>query len=275
MKKITLLFSLILFSHCALAKPLNLSNYFSRKSGCFLLFNVNQEKLVMRYNSARCAERISPDSTFKIALSLMAFDQHLITQKTVFKWGGIHRELPAWNQDQTPHTWLKYSVVWVSRVITPQLGMKRIKQYLAEFHYGNQDFSGDPRKNNGLTNAWLSSSLKISANEQLIFLNKLLLKQLPVSEQAIKNTESNMYLETTPQGWKLYGKTGAGSPEHVFLNNKHVIQDGWFIGYIQKSKQKYIFITNFTDRQKPGTLVSAGLRAKEITKRILTKLDLF
>lgn len=61
--------------------------------------------------------------------------------------------------DQTSTTWIANSVVWVSQVITSQLGEPIMKRYLRDWDYGNQDTSG------GLTNFWLASSLKISARE--------------------------------------------------------------------------------------------------------------
>ncbi|OGV35734.1 MAG: hypothetical protein A3E88_04325 [Legionellales bacterium RIFCSPHIGHO2_12_FULL_35_11] len=144
------------------------SHQFKNYDGCFILYSVNKHKVVSEYNpNNRCNQRIAPDSTFKIVLSLMAFNEGIIDQDTIFKWNGEKGVLPTHDQDQTPQTWLKYSVVWVSQQITPQLGLSRIKKYLADFNYGNQDFSGDAGKNNGLQYAWLSSSLKISALEQL------------------------------------------------------------------------------------------------------------
>ncbi len=44
-------------------------------------------------------------------------------------------------------------------------------------------------KNNGLTNAWLSSSLEISPEEQIAFLQKLAADQLPVSLKAQEMTK--------------------------------------------------------------------------------------
>lgn len=252
----------------------DISEYFNGKSGCFLLYNLNENKIVTIYNPTRCSEKMSPDSTFKIALSLMAFDKGLITQKTVFKWDGVDRKFSAWNEDQTPNTWLKYSVVWVSRKLTPQLGMDTIKDYLNQFHYGNQNFSGDFGQHNGLTNAWLSSSLKISPDQQLVFLKNLVTNKLPVSKQGMLNTKENMYLETMPNGWQLYGKTGTGDSQHSVINNQHLLQDGWFIGFIQKSNKTYIFVTNFSDIDKPATSESGGTRAKNITKVILKNMNL-
>ena len=267
---------LAFFSACALASTINFAEDFQGKSGCFILFNLNQNKLVEKYNPARCAKRITPASTFKIPLSLMAFDQKLITQETIFKWDGQEKELAAWNCDQSPQTWLKNSVVWVSQAITPQLGIAKIKSYLKKFHYGNQDFSGDPGKNNGLTHAWLSSSLKISADEQFKFIKKLVTNTLPVSKQAMINTKKNMFRETSPNGYQLYGKTGSGSDvHHPIYNQQHQLEDGWFTGFLEKDHQKYIFVLNFSDLQPPLTIEPAGLRAKAMTKSFLTKMGLF
>lgn len=50
---------------------------------------------------------------------------------------------------------MQFSVVWVSQEITQKIGLNKIKNYLKDFDYGNQDFSGDKERNNGLTEAWL------------------------------------------------------------------------------------------------------------------------
>jgi beta-lactamase class D/beta-lactamase class D OXA-1 len=275
MKKLvsTLIFSL--FAANSFASVEDFSKYFNEKSGCFILFDLNKNKLIEKYNPSRCKEQIPPDSTFKIPLSLMAFDQKLITEKTVFKWDGKDRGLSFWNQDQTPQTWLKNSAVWVSQELTPKLGLDKIKYYLKQFKYGNQDFSGDPGKNNGLTNAWLSSSLKISGDEQLIFLKNFICNKLPVSQAAMTDTKENMYLETSPNGWRLYGKTGSGSNVHQPVNYQHTLEDGWFVGYVQKADQVYVFVLNFSDLKKPNTTEAGGTRAKGIAKDLLKQMDIF
>ncbi|MDX2165383.1 MAG: penicillin-binding transpeptidase domain-containing protein [Gammaproteobacteria bacterium] len=239
---------------------------FKNNNTCFMLYNNNTKKMVEEYNPARCNERVSPCSTFKVPLSVMAFDQKIITQKTVFKWDGKNKGIPQWNHNQTPQTWLKYSVVWVSQQITPQLGMRTIKYYLNKFNYGNQNFSGDPYQNNGLTHAWLHSSLKISADEQLDFLKRLADNTLPVSQDAMKNTKQNMYLETLPNGYKLYGKSGSWGDGAQQL--------GWFIGYIQKAKQTYIFALNFSGPDSASDKIPGGTRASNWVKKILAQTTL-
>jgi beta-lactamase class D/beta-lactamase class D OXA-1 len=276
MKKYLVLVTLIFFY--SFAQAANVETYFQNKTGCFLLYNVNLHKLVEDYNPSRCAQQIPPDSTFKIALSLMAFDQNLINQNAIFKWDGKNRGLKVWNRNQTPKTWLSNSAVWVSQGLAQKLGMKKINDYLQKFNYGNQNFSGDPGKNNGLTQAWLSSSLKISADEQLTFLEKLLGNKLPVSQYAIDSTKANMYLETSPHGWRLYGKTGSGSTnpsQKTAVNWQQVPQDGWFVGFVQKGTKTYIFVLNFSDTQAPNTSEAGGTRAKEITKKLLSAANIF
>jgi beta-lactamase class D len=201
----------------------------------------------------------------------------LITQKTVFKWDGKKRGIIAWNRDQTPHSWLKDSVVWVSQTLTPQLGLKKIKIYLRAFHYGNQDFSGDPGQDNGLTQAWLNSSLKISANEQRRFLQALVQQTLPVSKEAMKETKENMFLATSPHGWKWYGKTGTGVAMRPSLpaSSRSHRQNGWLIGWIEKGKQQYIVILNFTDLDQPDSSEPAGERAKAMVEALLTEEKLY
>ncbi len=202
----------------------------------------------------------------------MSFDQGIIQQNTVFKWDGKKRELLDWNQDQTPKSWLKYSAVWVSQRLTPQLGYARIKQYLAKFQYGNQDFSGDPGKDNGLTHTWLSSSLKISAMEQLHFLNAMVQNSFPVSHAAITQTKENLYQGKLENGANYYGKTGTGwrGRSHDG-NNSGKIRDGWYVGFIESGAEQCIFVSNLSDKQAPApTDRSYGSQVlKPITVKLL------
>lgn len=229
------------------------SKLFKNYNACFILYSIKEHKIISEYNpDNRCKERISPDSTFKIPLSLMAFNQGIINQTTAFKWNGEKGVIPEHEQDQTPGSWIKYSVVWVSQQLTPKLGYARIKHYLAAFDYGNQDFTGDPGKNNGLTFAWLSSSLKISAYEQLNFLKAMLSDELPITDQAVADTKTNMYLGKLEGGADYYGKTGSGRHgRNERLTNPGKLRDGWFVGFIENGGQYYIFVSNLTDKKTP------------------------
>ncbi len=230
------------------------SQYFQKYNACFLLYSLDENKIVSEYNPKnRCNLRISPNSTFKIPLSVMAFDQKLITQTSSFKWHGKKEKLVEWEQNQTPASWLKYSVVWVSQQIAVQLGYSCIRRYLAEFKYGNEDFSGDPDQNNGLTHAWLDSSLKISAMEQLEFLRSMLEGSLAVAPEAMRFTKDNMYQGKLLNGSNYYGKTGSGWHLCSERNKACRLRQGWFVGFIEHTNQRYVFISNLSDLVPPAS----------------------
>ncbi|MDW5415209.1 penicillin-binding transpeptidase domain-containing protein [Iodobacter sp. CM08] len=246
---------------------------FKGYDGCFMLYDNSSKKMLSEYNpNNRCSQRIPVNSTFKLPLALMAFDAGLINKDTVFKWNGQRYDLLDWNQDQNPASWEKYSVVWVSQHITPQLGLDKIKQYLADFNYGNQDFSGDPGKNNGLSNAWLSSSLKVSAKEQLALLQQFANGTLPLSQQAMAETKKIIYVGKLNHGADLYGKTGSGWKNRSDKGgNSKKMRDGWYIGLVENAGKQYIFVSNITDENIPSAddKKMGGPIAKEISLKLL------
>ncbi|MDQ2994071.1 MAG: penicillin-binding transpeptidase domain-containing protein [Pseudomonadota bacterium] len=216
--------------------------------------------------------RFSPASTFKIAISLMGFDAGVLVNSMTPEWPfdkiNTSSYNPVCNQAQTPESWMKNSCVWYSQKITTQLGAEKFKNYVTHFDYGNQDITGDAGKNNGLTHSWLGSSLKISALEQATFVQKLIDDRLPVSKQSQSQTRKILSLETLPNGWKLYGKTGTnphGSRDKVY-------QGGWFVGWIEKGERKIVFAHYFEDKQAESTPV--GRRAKAVAKQILMALSI-
>jgi len=240
---------------------INFGEIFVKKEGCFILYDLTENKIIERYNEKQCAKRISPCSTFKIPLALMAFDQGILkNENEIIKWDGISRGLADWDKDQTPKTWLQYSTVWVSQWLTPQLGAAKIESYLNDFQYGNKDMSG------GITRFWLASTLKISADEQLNFLKRLWQNQLSVSDFAIRTTKNALYAEKTATGGTFYSKTGSG-----FDNEGNRL--GWAIGYLSSNNHDYVFITNFTS--KVTSKIAAGQEAKGITEQVIRDLGLW
>nr|WP_241773787.1 penicillin-binding transpeptidase domain-containing protein [Rickettsia asembonensis] len=200
MKKIILYLTALI----SLTKP------FITKADCFLV--KENDKIIKQ--EGNCESRYAPCSTFKIVLSLMGYDDGFLIDEThpklPFK-EGYDDYLEVWKQPHMPKDWIKNSCLWYSRLITKELGYEKFCDYITKFDYGNQDISGDKGKNNGLTNAWLSSSLEISPEEQLAFLQKLVANQLPVSLKAQEMTKNIMFIEDFADWWKLYGKTGSGN----------------------------------------------------------------
>ncbi len=206
-----------------------------------------------------CDQRVPPASTFKIAISLMGYDSGFLKDQ-------YNPELPfkegypdwreSWRTDTDPAAWSRESVVWYSQQVTQSLGMQRFADYAAAFDYGNADVSGDPGKDNGLTRAWLSSSLRISPLEQVAFLTRMVDGQLPVSAHAHSMTEAIMTETQLPDGWTVHGKTGAGAS--VALNGRPVRDHpiGWFVGWASRDGRDIVFVrmTQYSKRPKlsPG-----------------------
>jgi beta-lactamase class D len=153
------------------------------------------------------------------------------------------------------------SVVRYSQQITEWLGMERFKRYVAQFRYGNEDVSGAPGKNDGLTHAWLTSSLKISPREQLDFLRRIVRRELPVSAHAYEMTNRITAVTVLANGWEVHGKTGTGIQVNAdgLIDSTH--QVGWFIGWATKGDRTLVFAHCLQERA--GESVRAGLLARE------------
>lgn len=253
MKKTVFFISLLIFANY---------NIFATET-CFLAKENN--KVIKQEGD--CTTRYSPASTFKVPLSLMGYDSKIFVSESNPKWPVSKQYydgfLQVCNASHNPREWMRDSCVWYSRVLTQKLGLEKIKDYLAKFDYGNQDFSGDAGKNNGLTDAWISSSLRISPIEQAIFVQKILDNNLSVSKKAYTMTKKILFKEELSGGWKLYGKTG---------NAKQAtnLQQGWFIGWIEKNNRKIVFVNHLVDDKQQD--VFASFRARDDAKNRLWQI---
>lgn len=213
-----------------------------------------------------CDERFSAASTFKIAISLMGFDGSILTASDQPEWPfqeGYTDWNPAWREGTTPERWMRLSVVWFSQEITRQLGEERFAKYVVDFDYGNKDLSGDVGKANGLTNAWLSSSLQISPAEQVRFLTRMIGGDLPVSAEAVEETTKLLEFHEQPSGWRIFGKTGAGMP---FGDDGKLLRAqpfGWYVGWAEKDNRQVAFarLVRFSERPDttPAIIAREGL----------------
>ena len=234
------------------------------KGDCFLA-KENDKVLV---SEGDCKTRHAPCSTFKIALALIGYDAGILEDETNPSFP-CKKEYDTFinvcKGAHTPKTWMRDSCLWYSRVLTGKLGMQKFKEYVIKLNYGNQDLSGDHGKNNGITNAWISSSLNISPEEQIDFLKKLIDNKLPISQKSHEMTKKIMFMQELPGGWKLYGKTGNGSQlDHN--KQKTDLQHGWFVGWIEKDGRRIIFASHLADSNKQDTFASFRIKNEALVK---------
>ena len=211
----------------------------------------------------RCSERVTPASTFKIALALMGYDSGYLTDEHLpllpFK-EGYADWMPSWRAATDPTTWIRNSVVWYSQRLTEWLGAERLQHYVTAFGYGNQDLAGEPGEGNGLTRAWLTSSLQISALEELQFLHRLIARELPVSARAYDMT-GRITLVGVVDGWEVHGKSGNGSHQNPDRSADRSRQVGWFVGWASKGTRVVAFARCLQDEGPESE--SAARRARE------------
>ena len=215
-----------------------------------------------------CATRVTPASTFKIALSLMGFDAGILkdehTPTLAYRDGDVAWGGDAWQQPTDPARWIQYSVVWFSQRVAQSLGDTRFQHYADVFDYGNRDVSGEPGKHNGNAGAWINSSLQISPLEQVAFLRKVANRTLPVSANALDMTWRVTEIATRPDGWAIHGKTGTGSPGAPITHEGDYDRArayGWFVGWATKGPRTLVFARLTQDAQMQPT--PAGMRTRD------------
>ncbi len=269
------LFVLIFLNGCTestkIKEEIAPKNYFADVKGCFLLYNMKTKTFDKVIGDENCKEQLPACSTFKVPLAVMAFDSEALKDENqVLKWNGVKQVREESNHDHNAKTWMRDSIVWFSQRITQKLGQKKFQNYLNDFDYGNKDISA------GIKEAWLISpsdkkpGLKISAYEQVDFMKKLWTDTLPASKRSMQLTREITFLEKSPQGFDLSGKTGSN-----FYDKEHKMHLGWFISHLKKGEQEYIVVTNISDLKPVEIQGYGGIRAKTLTKQILADQGLW
>jgi bla regulator protein BlaR1 len=206
-----------------------------------------------RFNPELCREQLSPCSTFKIFNSLVGLETGIVkNENSWMKWDGTRYAIGAWNRDHTLQSAVTNSVVWYFQRLASAVGERRMKQFIRKTHYGNADISG------GITHFWLGSTLKISGEEQVDFLRRLVSDELPFSKRSMALVRGMLRLNQTEKG-ALYGKTGSDGD-----NEKYTL--GRFVGYVVQPERIYVFATNIQGRDDGG-----GIKARELTEKVLAE----
>lgn len=232
----------------------DLSSYFQEYNGSFVLLDLNKEQYYI-YNEKLSKERVSPCSTFKIVCSLIGLETGTLQdENTKMPWDGTIYPYEQWNQDQSLDSAFTYSVNWYFEKLLLKIKKGDLEKYISQLEYGNQNISGKKE-------FWNESTLKISPIEQVELLRKLYLYELPFAKSNVDTVKSIMKV-LEQDNIVLSGKTGTG-----IIDNKSI--NGWFVGYLEKDSQVYIFATNIRGKDNAD-----GQNAREITLSILQDKDI-
>lgn len=206
---------------------------------CMLIVDAGSGASLIRQGS--CDQRVAAASTFKVAISLMGFDSGVLrdahTPYLPYKQGYAAWN-PSWRQGTDPARWLRESVVWYSDEVRSRLGAASVRSYVEAFGYGNRGLAGAAGVDDTVALSELSPSLKISPDEQIAFLRKLVQRRLPVSAHAHEMTARLLKVGTLANGWEVYGKTGTAHTRRPDGGEDAI---GWFVGWTKKDGRTLVF----------------------------------
>ena len=195
-------------------------------------------------SAADCSTRLSPASTYKIPHALIGLETGVVSANTVEKWDGVkHPEQPKWNQDHTVLSAMRPSVLWFFQAMAPRIGAARAHEWLQRFAYGNTDTSGP------ITQYWVNGRLRISPDEQLVFLRKFYEGTLPVTKAHIDQLKGAMsQAPGTVENARGVHKLDAKWRDGLSLNSKTgatTIESGesvsWLVGELTVDARKIVF----------------------------------
>ncbi len=236
----------------AFANDSDLQNIFDKYkiNGTLILSSLNKKEVYI-YNKARSTKRYLPASTFKIINTLIALDEKAIkNQHEIIKWDGIIRGYKPWNQNHTLESAFKVSCVWCYQSLAERVGDKNYLEHLNNINYGNQ------KTGTNLTTFWLDGDIRISAMQQIDFLQKIHAVDLPYKKEDI-NILKNIMIVNQTSSYTIRAKTGW---------TKNI---GWYVGYVENDNNVWFFALNMDiyskrDLKYRKELVMQVLKKKEI-----------
>jgi beta-lactamase class D OXA-10 len=238
MKTIADFLILVFFAGTALSDPIseNLAwnKEFSSESvnGVFVLCKSSSSSCTTN-NAARASTTYIPASTFKIPNAIIGLETGVIKdERQVFKWDGKPRAMKQWERDLTLRGAIQVSAVPVFQQIAREIGEVRMQKYLNSFSYGNANISG------GIDKFWLEGQLRISAVNQVVFLNSLYLNNLPASKANQLIVKEALVTEATPE-YLVHSKTGFSG-----VGTKSNPGVAWWVGWVEKGTEVYFFAFN-------------------------------
>ena len=177
-----------------------------------------------------------PASTFKIPNALIALETGAVSSvEEQFEWDGTERSIggkpyAAWNKSQTLREAFRNSTVGVFQEVARRVGPERMARLVDALGYGNKDIGGTAFDQFWLVN---DSHLRITALQQIAFLERLWSGVLPVKPANMAAVRNIMVMERTPEH-TLFGKTGWAVGQKL----------GWFVGVVENQARPHAFALN-------------------------------
>lgn len=208
-----------------------------------------------RLDPERAATRYSPASTSKVFNALVFLDQGALSDPdSMFAWDGVRRSIPAWNQDHSLRTGTEFSAVWLFQRLAGVVGRDGYADVFARQPYGNSALS------DSLEMSWLDGTWRISADEQVTFMDGLRRGTLAFSDKDQATVRDLLPVLADDGRQRLKGKTGWGVPDGE-------PQIGWIVGWVEGPDGDRVFAMNA--HQAPGQTLDMAPGRLRIVRAIL------
>ncbi|NOQ73104.1 MAG: class D beta-lactamase [Crocinitomix sp.] len=195
--------------------------------GSFILFDLENDRKSI-YNETQIHSKFTPASTFKICNSIIALETGVVSDENfIIKWDSLERQVSSWNQDTDLSMAYTNSTVWYYQEVARQIGANDMQLWLNKLDYGNKNIGKE------IDQFWLNGDLEVSPMQQINFLERILNRELDIADRTYEILDNIMTYDST-NTYEIKGKTGWG-----VVADKDI---GWFIGWIETDKKKYIFV---------------------------------
>jgi len=179
---------------------------------------------------------LRPASTFKVLLALVALETGALkSADEVVPWDG-HRypNFPQWQKDMALREAMQASSEAYFRTVATRIGRERLADWVRKVGYGNG------RIGDAAPDAWHDGVLRITARQQLAFVDRLRRGDLPFSAKTLAAVKAAMR-DDDIGGMHVYGKTGT-----------HVADDrsgnAWWIGWVEGPRGSASFALGATPK---------------------------
>jgi beta-lactamase class D len=232
---------------------------------CFMLQPLDSTKAYVS-DRAECAVRTAPASTFKIPHALIALDTGVVEDPLhPVKWDGSKQNFDLWERDHSLDSAIKASVFWFFQRTAAAIGRDRMRRGLKKLGYTKDTFQGE------LTTFWINGDLVVSPEEQVRFLRRMALYELPFRRADVDAVKAAFRMPSGkitnasgthdfalqwPAATVVHAKTG-----NATVNGERV---SWLIGLIEANGRRYAFASRV---RKKGSL--PGTAGAELARRML------
>ncbi len=223
--------------------------------GTFVLKEIGSNT-VQVWNEDRAVEPRRPASTFKILNSLIILETSTLDGvDDIVEWDGVDRGIDVWNQDHSLRSGIEVSAVWMYQRLARAVGEPAMQDWVEQAGYGNADIGG------GIDQFWLDGDLRISATEQVEFLERFVTSELPFRPDVVDAVAEILVREEGTE-WTWSHKTGTALAADPVL--------GWLVGTTEFDGRQFVFAMNLDleSRTSVDTQIDPQVR-QLLTRRIL------